>query len=175
MTRLAALALGLAALGTTKAAEAQYKSYQFGFEGGYQYIEDDLGLDEHGPLLGLRAAYKASDHWWFSARALLSFRGDITPAENTVVLFHLTPVDVRYYFETDSFRPFIGGATAFHFLFNAQVPSSVQWGLGPVLGVELKLRRDLFLGIQADTLYMIAFDGANVPVINATTQILFFF
>lgn len=156
-------------------AHAQYKNLQFGFEGGYQFIEDDLLVDEHGPILGLRAGYKASDHWWFTARALVSFRGDLSPADNTVVLFHLTPVDVRYYFETDYFRPFVGGSTAFHFLFNTDVPSTVQWGFGPVLGAEFKLKRDLFLGIQADGLYMLAFDGQNVPVFHATTQLLFFF
>lgn len=172
---LAALAFGLVMLVGLPSASAQYRNLQFGLEGGYQFIQRDLGLDVHGPLVGLRAGYKASDHWWFTARALLSFRGDVAPQDNLVVLFHLTPVDVRYYFETDNFRPFVGGATAFHFLTNANVPSTVQWGFGPVTGVEFKLRRDLFIGFQLDGLYFIAFNGPNVFSVNATTQLIFFF
>lgn len=176
--RLRGLALGsLAILGTAvfaAPAEAQYTNQQFGLELGYQFIEDDSGLTQHAPTFGLRAGYKASDHWWFTSRAMLAFRDDVLPADRTVVLFHLTPVDVRYYFLTDSFRPFLGGGTTFHFLANTELPSTVQWGVGPVGGLEFKLRRNLFLGIQADAMYFMAFDGENYEAVNATGQLIFF-
>lgn len=171
---LAFAALAAVWWGSPQEAEAQYKSQQFGFEGGYSFIDESLGLDEHAPIVGLRAGYKATDHWWFTARAMVSFRGDVFPQDQTVILFHLTPVDVRYYFETDAWRPYIGGQTTFQFLANTNVPSTIQWGVGPVLGMEFKLRRDLFLGVQVDGLYMIAFDADPIPALHATTQLIFF-
>lgn len=90
-------------------AEAQYKNGQVGVEGGYMFIGEDSGLEEHGILFSLRGAYKGTDRWWFSARAGLSFRGEQSTLSNqTVILFHLVPVDARYYFATDRFRPFVG-------------------------------------------------------------------
>lgn len=177
----------LAALGLAwpSVASAQYRNQQLGFEAGYQFIEGDFGLAEHAPIVGFRAGYKASDHWWFTARAMISWRGDnevqgpggerVSALDNTVVLFHLTPVDFRYYFLTDSVRPYLGGATAFHILANTQLPSWIQWGFGPVGGIELKLRRDLFLGFQADFLYLIGFGAEENPeVVDVTTQLIFF-
>lgn len=154
-------------------AEAQYKSQQLGFEAGYQLIEDDFGLDMHSAIFGLRAGYKADDHWWYTARAMVSFLGNQLPADQTTVLFHLTPVDFRYYFLTDDFRPYLGGATAFHFLVNFE-PSSIQWGFGPVGGIEIKLERDLFLGFEVSGMYMIAFDHDDSEILHATTQLIFF-
>ena len=167
------ICLGFAVL-SPSVAKAQYKSQSVGIEAGYQYIEDDFGLLQHGSIFGLRAGYKSSDHWWFTARALLSFRGDQLPGDRTNVLLHLTPVDVRYYLWTDSIRPYLGGATAFHFLLNSALPSTVQWGFGPVGGIEFKIRRDVFLGFQVDGLYMIAFEGEDVEVLNANMQLIFF-
>src|SRR5215472_13755633 len=104
-----ALAAGLVAWAAgSSVAEAQYKNGQFGFEGGYLFLGPNSLLHEHNFMLGLRGGYKASDHWWFTARAQIGF-----PAEDprfggaTVVFFHLVPIDARYYFETDSFRPFV--------------------------------------------------------------------
>lgn len=169
------LALGVVTFLTFEgSAQAQYKNQQIGFEAGYQHIQEDFGLTANGVTFGLRAGYKASDHWWFTARALVSFRGDRLPGNNTNILFHLTPVDARYYLWTDGFRPFIGAATAFHFLANSNLPSTVQWGVGPVGGVEFKLRRDLFLGIQVDGLFMLAFDDDPFGVFSSTAQLIFF-
>ena len=159
-------------------AHAQYKNNQFGFEGGYMYIGDATGLDPHSFLIGMRAAYKVSDHWWFSARAGLSFRGDDPIVggnrSNTVVLFHLVPVEARYYFLTDFTRPFVGVSNSFQFLTNQQIDASVFWGPGVTAGIEFRLRRDLFIGFQADAYYMIAFGVDDAPLATFTTQINFF-
>lgn len=172
------VALAIIALGfffsQMPCAEAQYRNQQFGFELGYHFLESKLGVEEHGGIGGLRAGFKATDHWWFTARAMLSFRGDQVPDENTVILFQLTPVDVRYYFETDNFRPYLGGGTTFQFLFNTSVRSTIQWGVGPVAGLEFKLKRDLFLAFQVEGTYFVAFDDQNVFSLTATTQLLFF-
>lgn len=166
-------------MGAPSAAHGQYKNNQFGFEGGYMFVGDATGLDPHGVLLGLRAAYKASDHWWFSARAGLSFRGDEIPdvgstRDNTVVLFHLVPIEARYYFLTDFTRPFMGVSNSFQFLTNQEIDASVFWGPGVTAGIEFRLRRDLFLGFQADAYYMIAFGVDDAPLATFTTQINFF-
>lgn len=166
--------LTLTALATPRLAAAQYRNNLLSFEAGYSFIEDDFGLDSNALTFGLRTGYKATDHWWFSTRLLLSFRGDNLPVARTNILFHLTPLDVRYYFETDGFRPYVGGAIALHFLANSGLASTVQSGLGPIAGVEFKLRRDLFLGFQADGLYLFAFDGEDVEAFNLTTQLIFF-
>lgn len=166
--------LVLSALALPGEARAQYKNQQFGFEGGYQFVDDDSQLAPHNGFFGLRAGYKSSDHWWFTARAMVSFRGDRIQGANTAILFHLTPIDVRYYLWTDDFRPFIGGATTFHFVANSDVQSAVHWGLGPVIGTEIKLRRDLFLGFQVDGQYFFAFDGDEYEAFHATTQLIFF-
>lgn len=161
-------------------AQAQYKNNQFGFEGGYMFIDDGTGLDAHGALIGLRAAYKMTDHWWLSARAGLSFRGDVNPQlggsnrDNTVVLFHVVPVEARYYFLTDFTRPFVGVTNSFQFLTNQETNTSVLWGPGVSAGIEFRLRRDLFLGFQVDAYYMIALDVDDAPLATFTTQVNFF-
>lgn len=171
----ALLMLSGTALWAPSIAQAQYTNQQFGIEAGYQFIEDDLGLNVHAPAFGLRAGYKADDHSWFTARTLLSFRDDVLPRERTILVFNLTPLDYRYYFLTDSFRPFLGAQTAFQFIANAETgTSTVQWGFGPVGGVEFKLARKLFLGIQLDGLYMVAFGADSIEVFQANTQLLFF-
>src|SRR5262245_54410681 len=120
MRRLLPLFLLLAWIGFVPGrAEAQYKNGQLGFEVGYGFFAPDLLLDEHNFMIGLRGAFKAQDHWWFSARGLLSFRGEQQISERTVVVLHLTPVAVRYYILTDSFRPFVGITNAFEFYFNS--------------------------------------------------------
>lgn len=157
-----------------RAAEAQYKNGQFGFEGGYFFIGEDSGLTSHNFAIGLRGAYKNTDQWWFSARAMVSFPGDIGGQDNTVVLLHLVPVDVRYYFQTDSFRPFVGVTNSFQFLFNQEIESDVFWGPGVTAGFELRLRRDIFLGLQLDAYWMFVFQGPDAPLISVTPQLIFF-
>lgn len=174
MRVLAGLLLITCVLAVPRPADAQYKNQQFGFEGGYYFIGDDSGLTSNNFAIGLRGAYKSADHWWFSARAMVSFPGEPGGRDNTVVLFHLVPVDVRYYFQTDSFRPFVGLTNSFQFLFNQEQESDVFWGPGGVAGMELRLRRDLFLGFQIDASWMFVFEGPDAPLVTATTQLLFF-
>lgn len=155
-------------------ASAQYKNAQIGFDIGYMFNESDSLLDEHGVLVALRGAYKASDHWWFSARAGLSFRGETAGTRGTAIVFHLMPVDARYYFKTDSFRPFVGIGNAFQFLFNNEVAPGTMWGPGALGGVEIKIVRDVFVGLQLDAYYMFVFEGPDYPVVTATSQLIFF-
>ena len=181
---LSALLVAFAALAVVAVcptpAHAQYKNNQFGFEVGYMYIGDATGLDPHGPLFGLRAAYKASDHWWFSVRAGLSVRPDENPElggstrSNTVFMFSLVPVEARYYFQTDNVRPFIGISNIFQFLTNQEINADVFWGPGVTAGIEFKLRRDLFIGFQVDGYYMLTFGVDDAPLVTATTQLNFF-
>ncbi len=169
------LALLAALVFCPRDAAAQYKNGQIGFEGGYMFLGEDAGLDSHGFLVALRAAYKASDHWWFSARAGVSFRGEAaTNSERTVVLFHLVPIDARYYFQTDAFRPFVGVTNSFQILANQTIASGVFWGPGATAGMEFRLRRDMFLGVQVDASWMFVFEGRDAPLITTTTQLLFF-
>ncbi len=174
--RGAAAVFVLAGLSGPASAFAQYRGQQVGFEAGYHFIGEELRLEQHAPIFGLRAGYKATDHWWFTARAMVGFRGDEALLDATTVVFHLTPVEARYYLLTDSIRPFLGFGTTFQFLIGNEIDgrSIVQWGFGPGVGIELKLRRDLFLGFQVDGLYLINFGGPDVPMVHATTQLLFF-
>lgn len=156
-------------------AEAQYKNGQIGFEGGYMFLGENTGLDSHGFLLGLRAAYKGTDHWWFATRGAVSFRGERGFSERTVVLFHLMPVEARYYFTTDKVRPFAGITSSFQLLFNqSEGQPSVFWGPGMTAGIEVKVARDIFVGVQADAYWMFVFEGPDAPLISATTQLIFF-
>ena len=165
--------MALCILGWSNDAEAQYKNGQIGFEGGYMFLGSNSGLDNHGVLLGLRGAYKGSEHWWVTARAGVSLRGE-TFSDRTVVLFHLVPAAVRYYFFTDRFRPFLGVSNSFQFLANNTTDSTVYWGPGATAGAEFRLRRDLFIGFQLDAFYMFVFQGPDVPLITSTIQLNFF-
>ncbi|MEQ8274931.1 MAG: hypothetical protein RMA76_20690 [Deltaproteobacteria bacterium] len=167
-------ALGLATCLNSGSAEAQYKNGQIGFEGGYMFLGEKSELDSHGFLLGLRAAYKASDHWWFTARGAVSFRGEQGNSNRTVVLLHLVPVDARYYFKTDRFRPFLGVTNSFNLLFNQTIDSSVFWGPGITGGAEIRLSRDIYLGLEADAFWMFVFEGDDAPLFTTTAQLIFF-
>jgi hypothetical protein len=173
MRLLPFLVLTLAVHAVPRLAEAQYKSGQLGFELGYGFYEDDLQVDEHNFMIGLRGAFKAEDHWWFSARGLLSFRGEST-SERTVVILHLVPVAVRYYILTDSFRPFVGISNSFNFFFNSARGTPVGWGPGGEVGLEIKLVRDIFLGFQGDFHYMLVFENPDGPLLTVTAQLNFF-
>lgn len=161
-------------LALPSAAEAQYKNGQIGFDGGYMFLGSKSLLDSHGFLLSLRGAYKASDHWWFTARAGVSFRGERQASQNTVVLFHVVPIDARYYFKTDNFRPFVGVTNSFNLLFNQTIPSNVFWGPGVTAGMEFRLARDIFLGFEADAFWMFIFQGDDAPLITTSAQLTFF-
>ena len=154
-------------------AEAQYKSGQLGFEAGYGFYAPDLAVDGHNFMVGLRGAFKAEDHWWFSARGLLSFRGEAV-SERTVVILSVVPVAVRYYILTDSFRPFVGITNTFQFFFNSARGTPIYWGPGGEVGVEIKLVRDIFLGFQADVYYLFGFEVPDDPMFTVTAQLNFF-
>jgi hypothetical protein len=159
----------------SREAEAQYKSGQLGFEAGYGFYEDDLLVDEHNFMVGLRGAFKAEDHWWFSARGLLSFRGDLDQnSGRTVVILSIVPVAVRYYILTDSIRPFVGITNTFQFFFNTGDGTPIGWGPGGEVGIEIKLVRDIFLGFQADVDYLFVFERADAPIVTVNAQLLFF-
>lgn len=169
-------ALALAALPATR-AEAQYRSYTFGFEGGYQALTTGLELKQNNVSFGLFGGYKLADHWWFSGRAQLSFPGELrtsaTTSPNTVVLFHLVPISVQYYFLTDAFRPYVSLTNAFEFLINSNTSQSVYWGPGAGAGLEIKVARDIFLGIKVDGFMMLRFD-LPAAVVMASGQLVFF-
>ncbi|MCK6550871.1 outer membrane beta-barrel protein [Myxococcota bacterium] len=172
---LFSLGVMLACLCAAPAAEAQYKNTQFGFEAGWFFVGKDSGLAPANNLsFGLRGGYKSADRWWFTARAHLAFTGDVSPRDNSVVLMHLVPVDVRYYFQTDAFRPFVGLTNSFQILFNQDIESDAFWGPGVTAGMELKLQRDIYLGFQVDAYWMFVFQGADAPLATATTQLIFF-
>lgn len=171
---LPALALAAAfALIPAEDAEAQYRSYTFGFETGYLALGEGTELKTHNFALGLFGGYKLTDHWWFSGRALLSFPGQLDNSPNTVVLIHAVPISVQYYFLTDAFRPYVGLTNSFQILANADTDSSVFWGPGATAGLEFKLMRDVFLGFKTDAFLMINFTQLT-PVVTATAQAIFF-
>jgi hypothetical protein len=175
MRRILSSLLLFAALSAfADSARAQYKNMQFGFEAGILFYGDDarVPVEDLGPLLGLRGAYKASDHWWFTSRAALSFREQTGFTDQTVFILHLVPVDVRYYFLTDRFRPFLGLTNHFQFFLNGNA-GNVFWGPGGTVGLEAKVRKDTFFGLQTDLVYTIG-DG-EFPVISTTAQLNFFF
>lgn len=166
--------LTLAALLAPREASAQYKNFTFGFEGGYFLLTKGSELKPHNFGLGLFGGYKLSDQWWLTGRAMVSFPGQLDNAPNTVVLLHLTPVAARYYFLTDSFRPFVGITNAFHILINNTTAHDVFWGPGVTAGMEFKLKRDLYLGVEADAYWMFVFEGDDAQIVTATAQLIFF-
>ncbi len=166
------LAAGLLAF--PEAAQAQYRNFTFGFEGGYMALTAGTELRPHNFGIGLFGGYKLSDHWWLSGRALLSFPGQLDRQPNTVVLLHVVPLSVQYYFATDAVRPFVGLTNSFQFLFNNDTSKSAFWGPGVEAGIEFKLRRDLYLGVKSDGFMMLVFEGPPAAVISVTTQLIFF-
>jgi hypothetical protein len=172
---LLALLFSFLILAQANRAEAQYKSYTFGFEGGYLAMTDGIGLKAHNFDLGIFGGWKASDRWWFAAKADLSFPGQLNNAPNTVIVLQLAPIMVKQYFLTDAFRPSVGLTNAFFFTINgdASVPTAV-WGPGVNAGMEFKLARDLFLGFEGTAYYTFNFDGGDAAVFTVNTQIIFF-
>lgn len=155
-------------------AEAQYRSYTFGIEAGYVALTAGTRVLPHNFGIGMFGGYKLTDNWWFSGRAMVSFPGEPT-SPNTVVLLHLVPISVQYYFLTDAFRPYVGLTNSFQVLVNTVSDRPLMWGPGVTAGFEYKLRRDLFLGIKADSFMMLVFDEPDpAAVITATAQIVFF-
>lgn len=172
---LAALIFAICVSGYAGRAEAQYKSYTFGFEGGYLAMTEGIGLKPHNFDLGIFGGWKASDRWWFEAKADLSFPGQLNNAPNTVIVLQLSPIMVKHYFMTDAFRPYVGLTNAFFFTINgdASVPTAV-WGPGANAGMEFKLSRDLFLGFEGTAYYTFNFDGSDAAVFTVNTRIIFF-
>jgi len=171
----AALALvTICTVAPAKEAQAQYRSYTFGFETGYMLLTEGTELRPHNLAFGLFGGYKLTDNWWFSGRALLSFPGQLDRAPNTVVMLHIVPISVQYYFATDALRPYVGLTNSFQLLFNANTSQSAYWGPGVEAGLEIKLRRDLFLGIKADSFIMLVFEGPAAAIVSVTTQLIFF-
>lgn len=165
----------LAGLGWGRDAAAQYRNYTFGFEGGYALLTEGTALKLNNFALGLFGGWKSSDHWWFSGRAMLSFPGQLDNAPNTVVLLHIVPISVQYYFKTDDLRPYVGLTNSFQITFNStdSVPAAM-WGPGVTAGTEIKLRRDLFLGLKADGFWMLRFGHGPPFLVTATAQLIFF-
>lgn len=156
-------------------AEAQYRNYTFGFEGGYSLLTEGTGLKPHNFAVGMFGGWKSSDRWWFSGRALMSFPGQLDNAPNTVIHVHFVPISVQYYFATDNVRPYLGLTNSFQFFANGGdgVPGAL-WGPGVTAGLEIKLRRDLFLGFKSDAFWMFIFEGNDAQVVTVTSQIIFF-
>ena len=173
-----ALAFGVlaaaAVLMTPEDAAAQYRSYTFGFEAGYLHLTEDMKLKPHNVMVGMFGGYKGSDQWWYYSRAAVSFPGELDGDPHTVVLLHAVPISARYYFQTDAFRPYVGVTNSFQYLFNTNEEAAAFWGPGVVAGVEVKLRRDMFLGIELDAFYMFNFSGPDAQVLSASGQLIFF-
>jgi hypothetical protein len=166
-------ALGVFALAPTR-AEAQYRSYTFGFEAGYMGLTTGTEMKAHNIGLGLMGSYKLSDHWWFAGKALVSFPGELSNSPNTVVMLHLVPASVSYYFLTDEFRPHVGLTNSFQIFINNSSDQTILWGPGVNAGFEVRLKRDLFLGVRSDAYMMLKFSGPPAAVISVTSQLIFF-
>ena len=92
--------LALAAEGE---ANAQYRNFTFGFEGGYMYLAADTGLRTNNFTLGMFGSWKGSDKWWFSGRAALSFPGESGPRGTTlpntvILLLSIVPAVAWFFF-----------------------------------------------------------------------------
>jgi hypothetical protein len=170
-----ALWIGLAVLGSHP-AEAQYKNYTFGFEVGYLGQTAGTLLKPHNLALGMFGGFKFSDHWWFESRALVSFPGQLDNAPNTVVELSITPVSVRYYLETDAVRPWVGVTNTLQLLFNNTFDHTAYWGPGVGAGIEIRLRRDLYLGFEGDFFHLFIFQGeaGDAWLGTVTSQLIFF-
>jgi len=148
----------IAVVVASSTAAAQYKNSQFGFEAGYLAYgnsnnDEVAAVESHGPLVGVRTGWKLSDHFWLTNRAAFAWRDQIERVDRTIFILHLVPVAVRYYFLTDRFRPFLGATQSFQFFMNGDAGTTF-WGPGASAGFEVRLRRDVFLGVQADVFHM---------------------
>jgi len=144
---------------TSGAANAQYRSGQFGFEAGYLgFAEPNSNrateVENHGPMVGIRAGYRITDNVWLTQRAALSWR-DQQPVrfDETIFVLHLVPVAARYYFATDRIRPFVGVTNTVQFFTNGQAGNAF-WGPGGSAGVEWRWGRDIFSGLQVDVFHV---------------------
>ena len=159
MVRAALMLVAFAiAFGSSSSASAQYKNAQFGFEAGYLGYGTTnnraaAAVENHGPMVGVRTAWKLTDHFWLTNRAAFAWRDQIELVDRTIFILHLVPVAARYYFMTDRFRPFVGVTQSFQFFMNGQA-GHVFWGPGGSAGFEVRLRKDVFLGLQADVFHM---------------------
>ena len=152
-------------------SHAQYKNNVFGIEAGHIYAQSDILKTPHAPVIAIRGGHKISDKFWITSRVGLAPNQNAAD-NNTLVLIHLVPIEIRHYFKTDSFRPFVGLASVFNLTANKGI-SSVFWGAGPSIGAEFKLKRDIFLGLQADGSWMFSESESSASV-RSTLQLIFF-
>ncbi|MBI2377471.1 MAG: hypothetical protein HYV07_25950 [Deltaproteobacteria bacterium] len=174
LPRIVALAVVLATSAASRSALAQYRSFTFGAEAGYIGMTSGTELKPHNAAFGMFGGFKQSDHWWFTARAMASFPGQLDNAPNTVVLLQIEPISVRYYLETDDLRPYVGLTNSFLLLFNHTTHNDAMWGPGISGGLEIKLKRDLFLGFEVDVYHMLVFEGPDAQLIQGNGQLIFF-
>jgi len=157
-------------------ALAQYKSYTFGFDLGYVNVEPTTQVRAHNWVFGAFGGYKIEDHWWIYSRANVSFTKHTNPSlSNTVVLLYAEPIAVRYYVFTDRYRPWVGISSVFNHFANRQdggLPT--WWGPAVSAGFDFKLRRDLFLGLEGNSAYLINFDGPDALTFRGGLQLIFF-
>jgi hypothetical protein len=165
-----------ASLAASEEAQAQYRNFTFGFEGGYIYQGKNTQLSRSNFGIGMFGGWKASRNWWFYGRSLLSFPKQLDNSPNTVIVLHAVPASVRYYFLTDRLRPWVGITNSFQLLLNTTdaIQRTAWWGPGANAGVEIKLRRDMYLGLEGDVFHMFNFNGPDVQVASATVQVIFF-
>jgi len=145
-------------LGAANEALAQYKSAHIAFEFGYQYTSERLvSLENSAPFMGVRVGWKLTDRWWMTSRIGFGWRKlDARIANLTTFMLQLNPLDVRYYFLTNRFRPYLGATTALQAFVNgpANTEAPANWGPGAVGGFEARLSPDVFLGLQAEFVHM---------------------
>ncbi|MEM1022246.1 MAG: hypothetical protein AAGD10_19700 [Myxococcota bacterium] len=165
--------MAAASLFAASEVEAQYKSTQFGYEAGYRWISNRTGLSSSAPFIGTRVGYRLSDNLWLSSRIGFDFRDQLVGEPLTVFLLHLTPLDARWYFTTDRFRPFLGLTTAFQFFLNGPL-ASANWGPGALGGFEARIFPDVFLGIQLEYEHMVS-RRPRYGTFGAVTQVNIFF
>lgn len=168
-----AIVATLALAAQSAPAFAQYRSHQFGFEAGYLFYGTDASVpvEDHGPLVGLRAGWKLTDQFWLTSRAGFAWRDQVVDVDQTIFILHLVPIAARYYVLTDRFRPFVGVTNSFQFFANGGA-GNVFWGPGGSAGLEVRLRRDMFLGFQLDVFHM--WGDGEYPVVASTLQLDFF-
>jgi outer membrane protein W len=174
--RLLGLGAALVTLAASRDAQAQYKNYTFGFAGGYLGQSTETGLKGNNAAFGIFGGYKFSDHWWYEGGASLSFPGELDNTPNTVIVLDIVPISVRYYYATDAIRPYSGITNMFQFMFNTSTnfQHSVFWGPGLTSGIDIKLKRDLYLGFEGDIFRMLVFEGSDAWIGTLSAKIIFF-
>jgi hypothetical protein len=174
---LLGLGAAIVTLATSHEAQAQYKNYTFGFSAGFLGQSSETGLKDTNASFGLFGGYKFSDHWWYEGGATMAFSGELAgTTNNTVIILDIVPISVRYYYATDAIRPYSGLTNLFQFMFNtsSSFTHSVFWGPGVTSGIDIKLKRDLYLGFEGDIYRMLVFEGSDAWIGTLSAKIIFF-